>query len=1236
MPTERPLPTPNQPSPITDSIQFGAVWPTYTWRKGGTENPEDDHLYLTIGSADELLVPEDDALIEIDPRTRFVKFWGATELLEGVSFGENTIYGNSLVDGTITSDKLQPGITIDGSVARLTTARNINGIKFDGTSDVNNFGLVNTAGNNARKTTTITNFQAVAGAIVTLRFTNNNTAQDPTLNVSETGDYPIRYDGTAIVPTKLVNNRIYSFVFDGVAYNLIGDLYQETIDEFVTNELINNDENYNLVLTNNTNTNTSHLQFANSITYNPAQQTLTVNSINSGVAGSWNQIHDQQGSIINSTSGSNVVGLATYKNANGLFAIVGTANSLSASFTTTDDLDLDTPTYVVNLLDTSGNTTFPNTVKATKFDGTATLAEKATSDSAGNNIIDTYATKQQLTAQYLPLVGGELTGTLKIPAVGSELNTVASTVGYVDAQISTAVEQVKQEIIGTAGDFGTISDLTNQVTENAETIEQLQQQANNFVRFDQAQSLQPDQQATARDNIGAYNANGGIIDGNVVITGDLTASSSVSIRNSNIVADQPPTQSQSTSIYVTNADNTNDVGGVGVTVNTNNSTTTELVAKTNALLGTYQTISITSNPDGSATTFAPAPSANSNDNSIATTQWVNNSITQAIRESQTAIAHKLYTDVLAATMYTTLDQGLGYFSEIVPQDSLTSWQVSYLVKITVPYNEYNAIALIEMIGVGQQYSYRYTVAHNSADVKSFDGINFRPATTSSMASGIGHYVGLSMYHSTNPDVVGYERDIDVTVIKQENCTAKLLDNIAIGSTIPDIETTHEAGRNVDTRDTGFYYQSNINYGDRLSAWDRLPAVGNTQLIENTIVAEDSGNRLVSVYSNGQFTTTPFNPYSLLYYTGDTLDANAAGNVQGTLYNVHRFDTAVLGNSASLSIGARLFLKGTLNKTTWLFTATEFTTDLDYQDQDAYYLLIGYAGSGTIGYLIDNHILYGLIDGNYVPINPVPVVATPPNTSNDNTIATTAFVQQIAANVSAGSLINPEINTDDSAYTNIFINGPSGNFVRGQTPTNTKKSVNQSIVFRDGTPLDREAFEDSTVGYVEAWNDATTSSISVTSIKPDGVGDESYVSMDIGYRKQGSVWTSYAELSQSPDSDDNSKAIATTEYVQNNLTGICAYCNCTTAAGTAAKVGTVPKYKLVTGATVIVDFANGNTATDPTLNINNTGAKAIKSGGAAIGELGANTCLMFVYTGTEYHAIGLPLNNPVVTGTLTIN
>lgn len=1227
MPTERPLPTPNQPSTIADAIQFGAVWPTYTWRKGGTDDPQDNHLYLTIGSADQLLVPEDDALIEIDPETRFIKFWGTTELLQGVSFGDNTVYGNSLIDGTVTSDKLQPGIAINGSVARLTNTRTINGIAFDGSSDVNSFAIVNTASSTARKTTSITNFRAVAGAVVTLRFTNNNTAANPTLNVSDTGEYPIRYNGTNIAANKLVNNRIYSFVFDGIGYNLIGDLNEGYTDEHVRTELVSDNNVYRITLTNNNSTATSYLQFANTLSYNPGQNTLLVDQIASNISSSWNQIHNQQGSIINSTSGGPIVGLATYKSASGVFSISGMTNGLVASFTTNDDLTDATPTHLANLLDIDGNACFPNTVKATKFEGTATVADKAISDQNGNNIANTYATKSQLTGEYLPLAGGIMTGPVKLAPVNNEANLIASTVGYVDSKVTQAVDQAKQEIIGTAGEFGTISDLTNQVTDNANNIAALQQDCNNFVRFDKAQSLQPGQQTTACNNINAVSANGGVVDGNLVVTGDLTSQSNIEIRNPNIVADQPSAEQQSSNIFVNNSDNSNDVGGLSVTVKTDNSTTTQLVAKNNSLLGTSHSISVTSHPDGTATTFVPAPTIGSDDNSIATTQWVNTTINNAIKQSTSAFDHKLYQGVLASTVYTTLEQGLGYFSKITPDDSLTSWQASYLVKITVPYNEYNAIAVLELIGIGQQYSYRYTIAHNSETVKSFDGVNFRPATTSSLASGDGHYVGLSLYRSTNPDVVGYERDIDVTVIKQENCVAELLDNIAIGSLIPNIDSTHQAGKNVDTIDTGFYYQSTINYGDRLIAWDRLPIASTSAVVGGALVGETASGNLVNIYNNGQFTTAGIDPNSIVYYSGEDLQANQTGTEKGTLYNVHSFDTAQLGNSNPLTAGSRIFLFGSIDVTHWLFTPSAITTRID---QEGYYVLLGYAGEGTRGYLIDNHPVYRYHNGVQSQVSPIPPVATPQVTSNDETIATTSFVQQVAAQITAGALVNPTVNTDQQHDTFISVVAYPGAYDK----TNIAAGVDysSSIDFYDGVSTE----DPHAVGWIEHNVQTNQSSLNLAVVQPGQTNIDITNSLSVGYRKNGNNWDPIAQLSQSPDNDDNSKAIATTEYVQNNLTGICAYCNCTTPAGTPAKVGTVPKYKLVTGATVIVDFANGNTATNPTLNINNTGAKPINSGGAAIGELKANTCLMFVYTGTEYHAIGLPLNNPVITGTLTIN
>lgn len=88
--------------------------------------------------------------------------------------------------------------------------------------------------------------------------------------------------------------------------------------------------------------------------------------------------------------------------------------------------------------------------------------------------------------------------------------------------------------------------------------------------------------------------------------------------------------------------------------------------------------------------------------------------------------------------------------------------------------------------------------------------------------------------------------------------------------------------------------------------------------------------------------------------------------------------------------------------------------------------------------------------------------------------------------------------------------------------------------------------------------------------------------------------------------------------------------CSTAVGTAAKTvtleGSTP-FKLVTGASVFVKFSSTNTAAvaSLTLNVNGTGAKAIKRYGttsmAAPGNLTAGMVCQFVYDGTNWLWVG---------------
>lgn len=84
-----------------------------------------------------------------------------------------------------------------------------------------------------------------------------------------------------------------------------------------------------------------------------------------------------------------------------------------------------------------------------------------------------------------------------------------------------------------------------------------------------------------------------------------------------------------------------------------------------------------------------------------------------------------------------------------------------------------------------------------------------------------------------------------------------------------------------------------------------------------------------------------------------------------------------------------------------------------------------------------------------------------------------------------------------------------------------------------------------------------------------------------------------------------------------------YATCSTAAATAAKVGTLSSYTLVTGGIVAVKFTYAVPA-NATLNINSKGAKAIYHRGAKItaGVINAGDTATFMYSGGYYHLLSV--------------
>ena len=92
---------------------------------------------------------------------------------------------------------------------------------------------------------------------------------------------------------------------------------------------------------------------------------------------------------------------------------------------------------------------------------------------------------------------------------------------------------------------------------------------------------------------------------------------------------------------------------------------------------------------------------------------------------------------------------------------------------------------------------------------------------------------------------------------------------------------------------------------------------------------------------------------------------------------------------------------------------------------------------------------------------------------------------------------------------------------------------------------------------------------------------------------------------------------------NGSANIIHYGTCSTAAETAAKAVNCTGFVLATGARIAVRFTVTNMAANPTLNVNATGAKAIRYRNAAIaaGYLAANRTYDFIYDGTYFQLIG---------------
>lgn len=82
-----------------------------------------------------------------------------------------------------------------------------------------------------------------------------------------------------------------------------------------------------------------------------------------------------------------------------------------------------------------------------------------------------------------------------------------------------------------------------------------------------------------------------------------------------------------------------------------------------------------------------------------------------------------------------------------------------------------------------------------------------------------------------------------------------------------------------------------------------------------------------------------------------------------------------------------------------------------------------------------------------------------------------------------------------------------------------------------------------------------------------------------------------------------------------------YGSCSSPADSIAKTASIQHWGLYVGSVCIITFVNGNSAVNPTLNINEDDARPIMNTGVALGNVSAGTTLLLVYDGTYYQVVG---------------
>lgn len=124
-----------------------------------------------------------------------------------------------------------------GSATKLATSRNIDGVSFNGSSDIVHYAVCSSNSNSVR--IALNGFKLVTGARVFIKFNHNHTAgEEFYMDINETGSKKVYY-GDYNFNFGFKKDRVYEFVYDGTNYQLISshNEYEYTLPKDISSNI---------------------------------------------------------------------------------------------------------------------------------------------------------------------------------------------------------------------------------------------------------------------------------------------------------------------------------------------------------------------------------------------------------------------------------------------------------------------------------------------------------------------------------------------------------------------------------------------------------------------------------------------------------------------------------------------------------------------------------------------------------------------------------------------------------------------------------------------------------------------------------------------------------------------------------------------------------------------------------------------------------------------------------------